>query len=400
MNPLLVDRYDIAYFPLGAASYGGAERSLLELASAQQREGRRVIVCHEAALAGTDFIVDARAQGLPLLQVDWAPEKSALGVLTAAIGLFRQLDARIAHVNISWRSNMWLVPVAARLFSRARLVGTMRAMPEPVAELKPRRYLGLVDGPPLRHLAELVLGRVWARALHQTVSVNRDDYPPRLVAEYGFDSRRLSVIYNGVRLPTQRPGIEERAQARRAWGMRDSEFALACVGRVSPEKGLKHALEALALTDSQVSLWVAGEGPDLAPLQELARTLGIEGRVRFLGYVADPGPLYLAADALVVPSLWNEAFGRVVVESMGRGTPVIATAVGGMRELFEDGREGWMVAKADSQAIARAVERWVGNREEWARMAAASWQTAAERYSTVRVAQEYSAAYRALGVAP
>jgi glycosyltransferase involved in cell wall biosynthesis len=146
-------------------------------------------------------------------------------------------------------------------------------------------------------------------------------------------------------------------------------------------------------------LWVAGEGPDLAPLQALARSLGIEDRVRFIGYLADPGPLYLAADALIVPSLWNEAFGRVVVEALGWGTPVIATAVGGMRELFEDGREGWLVPKADAKAIADAVGRWVGDREQWARMAAASRQTAVDRYSTTRVAEEYSATYRALGLA-
>lgn len=395
---LLAGTYDIAYFPLGAASYGGAERSLLELAGAQARAGRRVLVCHEPALAGTGFVDDARAQGLPLVQVAWAPERGAWAVMRAATGLFRRLDARIVQFNISWRPHMWLVPLAARLFGRARLLGTMRAMPEPVADLPPRRYLGLFDGPPLRHLLELVLGRVWARALHRTVSVNRDDYPPRLVAEYGFPRERLSVIYNGVRIAPEAPTAADRARARRGLGIAEDTFALAFVGRVSPEKGIRHAVEALALCDPRVALWIAGDGPELQPLQQLAQSLGLAPRVHFLGYQADPGPLFTAADGVVVPSLWNEAFGRVVVEAMGFGTPVIATAVGGMQELFDDGREGWMVPKGDARAIAAAVDRWVADRAGWQRMAEAARRLACERYSTVRVAGEYAALYRALGV--
>lgn len=399
MTDLLDAAYDIAYFPLGAASYGGAERSLLELATAQARAGRRVLICHEPALAGTGFVTDAQAQGLPLHQVTWAPECGPWAVARSAMRLFRRLDCRIAHFNISWRPRMWLVPLMARACGSARLVGTMRAMPEPVSDLPPRRYFGLFDGPPLRHLAELVLGRVWARALHRTVSVNRNDYPPRLVAEYGFDAERLSVIYNGVRIPADPPTAGDRAQARAALGISDHEFALGFVGRVSPEKGVRYAVEALMLCDARVTLWIAGEGPEIEPLRALAAERGLLGRVHFLGYQADPGPLFRAADAVVVPSLWNEAFGRVVVEAMGYGTPVIATAVGGMQELFEDGREGWMVRKGDAAAIAEAVDRWVRDRALWQGMAQAARVLSAERYSTVRVAGEYGALYQGLGVA-
>ena len=68
------ERCDIVYFPLGAAAFGGAERSILELASAQQAAGKRVLVCYEAALQGTDFISQAAALGVPLRCIAWAPE--------------------------------------------------------------------------------------------------------------------------------------------------------------------------------------------------------------------------------------------------------------------------------------------------------------------------------------
>ena len=190
---------DVAYFPLGAAAFGGAERSLLELASAQRAAGRRVAVFYEAALASTDFVTQAQAANVPVVPVRWAPEQPLHMVANEVWRFFGGLDARLLHFNISWRSNMWLVPLIARWRSEARLVGSMRAMPDRY-ELVPRTlHFGVIPGLRLWKLPDLAVGRVWARALHATVSVNRDDYPPRLISEFGFAANRLSVIYNGVR---------------------------------------------------------------------------------------------------------------------------------------------------------------------------------------------------------
>ncbi|MBC7481986.1 MAG: glycosyltransferase family 4 protein [Rhizobacter sp.] len=393
---VLALHYDVVYLPLGAASYGGAERSLIELASAQMKAGLRVLVVYEPALAQTDFVRDAAWQGLPLLPVEWSPEAGFRQVCKAAAGLFRRLNADIVQFNISWRPYMWLIPIAARLLGRARLLGTMRAMPDRLSETPRRRYLGLFDGPPLRAGLDLFIGHAWARTLHLTVSVNRDDYPRRLVDEFGFDAQRLMVIQNGVRLPDEVPTPQERRHARKAFAIPDDVFAVAYVGRVSSEKGIRYAIEALALCDLRVELFIAGDGPELGPLQQLTIDTGLVGRVHFLGYLADPKPLFTGADAVVVPSLCNEAFGRVVVEAMGCATPVIATAVGGMQELFESGREGMMVPKADAVAIAGAIEKWAADGALWASMSDAARELAVARYSTARVAGQYSEAYSQL----
>lgn len=391
--------YDIVYIPLGAAAYGGAERSLLELAHAQKLAGRKVLICHEAALVGTDFVADAQALAIPLHLLSWAPGLSVWQVIRSAAQLFATVNGRIVHFNISWRRHMWVVPAVARLRSKARLLGTMRAMPEwnvPVF----RRVLG-VPGVPrawvlLDRARDLWHGLVWSRCLHMTVSVNRDDYPPKLVRQFGFDQSRLGVIYNGVRIPAEVVSAERRAAAKRALGYRDDSFVLAYVGRLSNEKGVRYAIDALMSCDERVHLLVAGDGAEREGLMRRAQEAGVGQRVRFVGYVSDPFSVFSASDAAVVPSLWNEAFGRVVVEAMACSTPVIATAVGGMQELFEDGTHGFLVPKANAEAIAEALNRLAGDKRLHGAMAAAARELAAQRYATDRVASEYAQVYGAL----
>jgi glycosyltransferase involved in cell wall biosynthesis len=391
--------YDIVYIPLGAAAYGGAERSLLELAAAQKLAGRRVLVCHEAALAGTDFVTDARARAIPLYPLTWSPELGLWQVIRSAARLFSSVQGRVVHFNISWRRHMWAVPAVARLRSSAQLLGTMRAMPEwavPVFKRvfgwlpRPRAWV-LID-----RVNDLWHGLVWSRCLHMTVSVNRDDYPSKLIRQFGFAPSRMRVVYNGVRIPPDDVAADRRAQAKRALGYADGVFLVAYVGRLSSEKGLSYAIDALTLCSDHVQLLVAGDGAEQDTLMRQAREAGIESRVRFVGYVSDPFSVFSAADAAVVPSLWNEAFGRVVVEAMACSTPVIATSVGGMQELFEDGVHGLFVPKADADAIATAMDRLAGDKELHGRMAAAARQLAKQRYATERVASEYSRLYRSL----
>ena len=391
--------FDVVYIPLGAAAFGGAERSLLELASAQQSAGRRVLVCYEAALARGDFITQARSMKLPLHPLTWAPEAKFVDVIASAWRLFRRLKMRIVHFNISWRRQMWLVPLTARLFSKAHLLGTMRAMPERFTP-GPRSWYGGVI-PSLRlwvlidRARDLWCGHVWACTLHRTVSVNRNDYPPRLVSEFGFPPSRLGVIYNGVRITPTEVTAEQRVAAKQALGYTVDTFLVAYVGRLSSEKGVQHAIEALHDCDGRICLLVAGEGPERDNLLALAQRIGVGTRVRFLGYVSDPFAIFSAVDAAVTPSLCNEAFGRVVVEAMACGAAVVATAVGGMQEIFQDGVGGLLVPRADSAAIAAALNRLAADPEYLRSMASTARKLAVERYSTERVAAEYGRLYAA-----
>jgi glycosyltransferase involved in cell wall biosynthesis len=388
--------WDIVYIPLGAAAFGGAERSLLELASAQQARGRKVLVCYERTLESTDFVNQAHDRQLHIRQIDWAPEDDRQRIVRVAWALFRQLKPTLIHFNISWRPRMWLIPMLARLLTSARLIGTMRAIPDPYDRVPRRRYLGFIPGPRLWILPDLATGRTWANTLHLTVSVNRNDFPPRLTREFGFAPQKLRVIYNGVQIPEQLPTPDARRQAKEKLGFACNEFVVAYVGRLSEEKGIRFAIEALPACPSEVHLVIAGEG-DLRPmLEQQVLEAGLSERVHFIGYTSNPHEVFSAADAVVVPSLWDEAFGRVVVEAMASGAVVIASAVGGMQEIFSDGDEGFYVPRADAPAIGQCICRLLQDSALRQKLSAAGRRLAENKYATQRVAEEYSQLYASL----
>lgn len=390
--------WDIVYFPLGSAAFGGAERSLLELAAAQQAQGNRVLVCYEAALESTDFVPQAISRNLALKRLEWAPEKRFGEVVKAAWHFFRRINTHLIHFNMSWRRHMWLIPLFARLFTSAKLIATMRAMPDDYSLIPRKRYFGIIPSLQLWILPDLVVGRVWARTMHFVATVNRDNYPPRLIKEFGFSQEKLLVVYNGVVIPAQLPSAQERQTAKVNLGWEPGAFLTAYVGRISEEKGIRHAIDAVAACGPKIHLVIAGEGDQLESLKAYVEQRGHSSRIRFIGYVKDPFSIFSAADIALVPSLWNEAFGRVVVEAMACGTPVIATAVGGMREIFTDGKEGIYVPLGSPQAITHAINSLFKNPARLQNMAHAGRSLVESRYATQRVVDEYTNLYaKALG---
>jgi glycosyltransferase involved in cell wall biosynthesis len=162
---------------------------------------------------------------------------------------------------------------------------------------------------------------------------------------------RLRVLPNPVVVPE----LDDREQLRRRHGFSGS--TLVAAGRLVPQKALGVALVALRECEG-VSLVLAGDGPEREPLEKLARGLP----VRFLG--AQPRETVLellaAADAVLLSSTW-ENFPHAVVEGLATGTPVIATAAGGVTEIVEDGVNGLLVPPQDPPALAGAIRRFFGD---------------------------------------
>lgn len=131
----------------------------------------------------------------------------------------------------------------------------------------------------------------------------------------------------------------------------DSKVVLFC-GRLSRLKGCDQLVDAARDIDAEVV--VLGDGPERAALM---RRAGDNDRVHFVGYVREPllQQFYRRADVQVVPSVADEAFGLVCVEAMASGTPVVATAVGGIPEIVVDGDCGLLVEPGSAAAIAGAV---------------------------------------------
>jgi glycosyltransferase involved in cell wall biosynthesis len=159
---------------------------------------------------------------------------------------------------------------------------------------------------------------------------------------------------------------------------------LAFAGRITAQKSLRVALEALASVDA-VALVLAGEGDEQPAIERAVAELGLGSRVRFLG--AQPRErvleLFAAADASILSSSW-ENFPHTVVEALAVGTPVLATAAGGVAEVVRDGENGLLVPVGDARALGDAIRRYVGDEELRSRLRAAAAASVAE-YAPDRV---------------
>jgi glycosyltransferase involved in cell wall biosynthesis len=210
-------------------------------------------------------------------------------------------------------------------------------------------------------------------------------YLRELTLAWGVAPARVSVLPN----PTPAmPPLPARDELRRDLGLNGATVAFA--GRLTAQKSLGRALEAVASADA-VKLLIAGEGPDRPHLEGLARTMGIQDRVRFLG--AQPRErvveLFHAADATILSSSW-ENFPHTVVEALAVGTPVLAMEAGGVAEVVRDGVNGLLVPAGDTAALGDAIRRYFSDEDLRRRLRGAAAESVA-RYAPERVFGELEA---------
>ena len=129
------------------------------------------------------------------------------------------------------------------------------------------------------------------------------------------------------------------------------------LGQINRFKGLPLLLEAMSLLPAEVTLDVAGHGPLRDECEQIARSRGLESRVRFHGWLGRDEVAALLREALtvVVPSTWNEPFGLVGLDAMAAARPVIAFDVGGVSEWLDASTTGLLVPEVSSVALASAI---------------------------------------------
>ena len=194
-----------------------------------------------------------------------------------------------------------------------------------------------------------------------------------LALGWGLAPERTSVIPNPAPVL---PDFEPREALRARFRMTGPTLVLA--GRLTAQKAVPVALGAVSRVPA-VSLLVVGEGPDRAALEHECAERGVSARVRFLGGRSRDEVLRLfhAADAALLSSAW-ENFPHTVVEALAAGTPVIATAVGGVPEVVRDGGNGLLVPAGDPAALADAIERYLGDEGLRSRLRTAAVASVAE----------------------
>lgn len=182
-----------------------------------------------------------------------------------------------------------------------------------------------------------------------------------LVLRYGFPESRATLIHNPVDIdyvralsvsPCPEMAISDNASRKK--------ISLVAAGRLEQQKGFDLLIEAIALcSDPRLHLYLLGTGSQADSLGMLARSLGIEGQITFVGFQPNPYAWFARADAMVLSSRY-EGFPNVVIEALACGTPVIATpAPGGVREILAQVPMCEMAEDISARSLADAILRLV-----------------------------------------
>ena len=212
----------------------------------------------------------------------------------------------------------------------------------------------------------------------------------RSLAPYGIDAPH--VIPGGIDAEAfARDAAPDRARA--ALGLAPGALLVAAVGRLAPEKGFASLVAAASRigreTGAQVA--IAGDGPLRDELARLAHAGG--DAARLIGYTDRPADLLAAADVVVAPSI-QEGLGLAPIEAMALGKPIVATRVGGLTEVVEDGTTGLLTDAGDAESLADAVIALLRDPQRRQAMGEAGRRRATEAFSLKGMADATEALYR------
>jgi glycosyltransferase involved in cell wall biosynthesis len=289
---------------------------------------------------------DAGRRGCRLVEVPWLRREvrpaQDLGAVLALVRHFRRVRPALVHTHTSKAG--FVGRLAARL---ARV---------PAVIHQPHGHVFYGYWSRRRTALFVALERLAARWTDTLVALT-----PREVEEHverGIGrAAQWQVVPSGVPTAALRAAMPSRAAARARLGLPPGAFVVAGVGRLVPIKGFDLLVEALPEIAARVPstrVVLIGDGEERTALEARAAALGVGARLHVTGAVSDVTGLIAAADVLAAPSR-NEGMGRVLVEAMAIGLPVVATTVGGIPDVVVDGECGRLVAPDDAAALAEVL---------------------------------------------
>jgi len=211
---------------------------------------------------------------------------------------------------------------------------------------------------------------------------------------YGL--RSVPVIRNGISVGLFRSDPGVRARWRRSEGFDEEALIVTCVGRLETQKNPLLLLRAFAGVNVPRShLVFVGAGFLREQLLSESRALNIEARVHLLGQRGDIRECLAGSDVFALSSDW-EGTPLCVMEAMAAGLPVVATSVGGVPELVQDGAQGILVPRGDRQALSDAISRLLSFEGLRASMGRSAQQRASLEFDQAQMVEGYAALYSAL----
>jgi glycosyltransferase involved in cell wall biosynthesis len=179
-----------------------------------------------------------------------------------------------------------------------------------------------------------------------------------------FDENRIVTIHSGVEIHRYEKAVANTGMKKETLGIDPKALVVGTVGWLLPIKGPVYLLRAMKHVwhlHSKTILVYVGKGEMEEMLRKEVRKMGVSERVRFLGWRDDVPDIMQILDIFVLPSL-NEGMGRVIVEAMAAGKPVVASKVGGIPDLVKHGRNGLLVKPGDVKGLSNAIERLIADK--------------------------------------
>ncbi|MGC5245973.1 glycosyltransferase [Gordonia sp. DT219] len=393
MKIAMVSEHASPLADFGGPDAGGQNVHVAELAAALTRDGHDVTVYTRRDRKHAPVVVTADA-GYRVHHINAGPPQSIpkddifphLGAFADELG-----EALIADRPHVIHAHFWMSGLAAILAGKP--LGLPVVVTYHALGAEKRRFQGSEDtSPPSRIAMETVIARhadmIAATCTEEVFALSR----------MGAPTDRVTVVPCGVDLDA----FAAPADPPAVLTPRRTSHRVVSVGRLVPRKGFEVAIEALAEVPDTELVIVGGpadgdvlDDPEGARLWSRAQELGVADRVLLTGRMdRDMMPAILQCGDLVLCTPWYEPFGMVPLEAMSAGTPVVAAAVGGLRDTVASGVCGELVPPRDPHALAETLNALLADRNRIDGYSAAGLERVRTRYTWARVASETARIYR------
>lgn len=359
----------------------GAELILLYLAREQREGGHEPFIgsMRDPGTPETPFEALAKSWGLPVVPIRIVPRPTP-GAVRQLLRLSRELNAAVLHSH-GYKANILLGPVRRR---RAPMVSTLHGWTASRG-LSALWLYERLDGWALKRVDAVV---VVTRAMLQIPALR------------SLAAGKAHLIENGIPALERRLGDLQQRQAgelpRSLIDFSRRRPTLVGIGRLSAEKGFAELIAAFGAANAAAGhthqLLIVGEGPERAALTRLLSASGVEDTVKLAGYLEGADRLLKEAAGFVMSS-HTEGMPLVLLEALQWRVPILATAVGAIPQLLENGRAGELVPPGDVAALTRGLSALMSRDPAAYRAASAGL---AARYSSGRMAADYLRLYRAI----
>jgi len=236
-----------------------------------------------------------------------------------------------------------------------------------------------------------------ARASDRLIAVS-PEVRDELVALHVAPRERFSVVRLGIELEPRVHFEGDPAEVRRRHGIPEGKFVVGWFGRMTAVKRTDDLLTMLAGVRERgvdALLLLVGDGDDRERLEQRAHDLGLARSCLFLGYQEDVAPWYAICDAVVLTSA-SEGTPVTIIEALAAGRPVVATKVGGVPDVVDEGETGFLVRPHDTHALAERLEILAGDPVRRRAMGDLGRARMLERYAVERLVEDVDALYREL----